>query len=355
MGVFRHLLWLVSWITVEPVEFLYCLMFTTSNIVRDNLFILKVCRLDLNYSEAICLNYTENGEAEDDVKEAVQDRVAELELWDGVLVALPSAFFCAFVGNWSDYHGRKLLLALPFAGNILSYLAYMLNYWLFYELSTGWLLLGSVVGLTGAYQCLNMGLYGYVADVTSARDRTTRLSVLNGVFSLAYVIGNVMGSRLYDASGNYYLIFSISIGIALLAIAYTLFFLQESVESTEEQKRQYVLLDLDNVKECFRTALKKRPGNGRLHVLLLVANFAIFMFPLNTSHYDYMLTQLRYDWTIVEYSDYLSVQRICRLLGLFLLLPFLSRVARVDDALTSCVCTLVTAFAYLLIAVGQVL
>ncbi len=353
MSVVQHLLWLVSWITVEPVEFLYCLMFTTSNIVRDNLFILKVCILDFDYSEEVCLNYTENGEADDEVKENVQDRVAELELWDGVLVALPSAFFCVFVGNWSDYHGRKLLLVLPFVGSILSYLAYMLNYYFFYEMSTGWLLLGSVVGLTGAYQCLNMGLYGYVSDVTSARDRTMRLSVLNGVFSLAYVVGNVMGSRLYDASGNYYLIFGISCGIAVLAIAYSLLFLRETVDATEEQKRQHGLFDLENVRACFRTALRRRPGNGRLHVLLLVANFAIFMFPLNTSHYDYLLTQLRYDWTIVEYSDYLSVQRICRLLGLFLLLPFLSRVARIDDALTASACTLATVAAYLLIALGQ--
>ena len=43
---------------VEPVEFLYCLMFTTSNIVRDNLFQDKVCRLDFGYPEEVCRNLT---------------------------------------------------------------------------------------------------------------------------------------------------------------------------------------------------------------------------------------------------------------------------------------------------------
>jgi len=47
--VVRAVRYALSWITVEPVEFLYCLMFTTSNVVRDNLFILKVCQLDLGY------------------------------------------------------------------------------------------------------------------------------------------------------------------------------------------------------------------------------------------------------------------------------------------------------------------
>ena len=42
-----------------------------------------------------------------------------------------------------------------------------------------------------------------------------------------------------------------------------------------------------------------------------------------------------------------------RLLGLFLLLPFVSRVLKVDDSLTASVCTLGTIAAYFLMAVGQ--
>jgi len=266
-----------------------------------------------SFSEAICTNYTRHGEVEDDVKEAVQDRVADLELWDGVLVALPSAFFCLFVGNWSDFHGRKLLLILPFIGNIVSYLAYMLNYYFFYEMATGWLLLGSVVGVSGAYQCLNMGLYGYVSDVTSAANRTTRLSVLNGVFSLAYVIGTTLGSRLYDVNGDYYLIFGISCGIGVLAMIYTALFVKESVDYPPHVRREHKLLDLDNVRECWLTTTKPRPANGRVHVLLLVLNFAIFMFPLNTSRYDYLLVQVKYDWTIVEYSGREILHNNCNL------------------------------------------
>ncbi len=41
-------------------------------------------------------------------------------------------------------------------------------------------------------------------------------------------------------------------------------------------------------------------------------NFVAFMFCLNTSRFDYLLTQLKYDWSLTDYSDYLSVQRICR-------------------------------------------
>lgn len=57
-SIWRWLVTAVSSITVEPVEFLYCLMFTTSNVVRDNLFLEKVCRLDMNYTEEFCYNLT---------------------------------------------------------------------------------------------------------------------------------------------------------------------------------------------------------------------------------------------------------------------------------------------------------
>jgi hypothetical protein len=37
--IVRRLLSLVTWITVEPIQFLYCVMFSVSGVVRDNLFI----------------------------------------------------------------------------------------------------------------------------------------------------------------------------------------------------------------------------------------------------------------------------------------------------------------------------
>ena len=53
-----------------------------------------------------------------------------------------------------------------------------------------------------------------------------------------------------------------------------------------------------------------------------------------------------------DYSDYLSVQRIVRFLGLFIILPFVSRILKLSDPLISTLGTLATIFAYLLIALG---
>ena len=315
---------LVSWITVEPVELLYVLMFTTSNVVRDNLFLDKVCLLDLDYSKEACYNLTHGIKTNKSISDDVQNHATDLEVIDGILVAIPAVLFSLFVGAWSDANGRKAVLIWPFVGNILSFIFYIINYYWFEDIPTLFLLLGSVAGLTGGYVVLNIGLYGYISDITSTENRTMRLSILNGVFSAGYVIGiyffksqngqnfhlkagiiyskflgTTLGGKLYKAFGNYYLNFGISIAFGILGLLYALFITKESIQkppdenNPEETRRAF--FDFKNVGESLQVAFKPRPGHGRLHVVLLIINFAIFMFCLNTFHYDYLLVINRYE------------------------------------------------------------
>ena len=54
-----------------------------------------------------------------------------------------------------------------------------------------------------------------------------------------------------------------------------------------------------------------------------------------------------------QFSQYLSVQRICRFIGLFVLLPFFSRILHIKDSFIAAIGTILTMFAYLIIAIGQ--
>ena len=130
-------------------------------------------------------------------------------------------------------------------------------------------------------------------------------------------------------------------------------FLQESVNKTPEERSSHPFFDLDTLKASLRTAFRRRPDHGRARILLLVFNFAAFMFCLNTTHYDYLLVQLKFDWKIDDFSNYLTVQRLCRMFGLFVVLPVLSRFLKVSDAPISVFGTLVTFLAYFIIAVGK--
>ena len=121
-----------------------------------------------------------------------------------------------------------------------------------------------------------------------------RMSILNGVFSLGYVIGTTLGAKLYKKYANYYLNFGISCGLSIFGIIYTLCFVKESITIDEQTKQtRKGFFNLENVVESLKTAFKSRPGSGRVRVILLIINFAIFMFPLNTTHYDYLLVMNR--------------------------------------------------------------
>ena len=123
---------------------------------------------------------------EDDYVEEVQKVVADLEVYDGILVALPSVIFCLFLGAWSDTHGRKIILILPFLGNFVAFIAYMVNYAFFYELGTYHLLWGSSVGLFGGYIGLNIALYGYIGKLM----KHSELIFLYILFPLPYLHPN---------------------------------------------------------------------------------------------------------------------------------------------------------------------
>ena len=134
-----------------------------------------------------------------------------------------------------------------------------------------------------------------LGDITDSNNRTMRMSILNGVFSLGYVVGTTLGGKLYKRYANYYLNFGISCGLSILGVVYTLCFIKESLTIDEETKRtRKGFFNFENVIESLKTAFKPRAGSGRIRIILLIINFAIFMFPMNTTHYDYLLVMNRY-------------------------------------------------------------
>ena len=72
----------------------------------------KMCILDLQFDPDVCYNLTHGIRIDKNMSDRVQNSAASLEVFDGILVALPAVLFSLFVGAWSDARGRKAVLIL---------------------------------------------------------------------------------------------------------------------------------------------------------------------------------------------------------------------------------------------------
>jgi len=282
-----------------------------------------------------------------EVEQETQRLVSELKVYEGFIENVPSIIFSLYAGPLADSRGRTLVMALPFIGNILSYAWLIVSVIWWDKISPSYLIISGVSGLTGGYMCMNIGLYSYIADTSSTLDRTYRMSVLSGIFSLGYIVGVQLGSRL----DSYLLVFGLAAALGFLGVGYALFVLEESLnkddKAAEKKKEQSALSKLFSSAQA---VVKPRPGRTRFLILVSIFQFLTFMVCINTTEYDYLMTRLRYGWERQQFGNYLTVQRTCRLIGLLVVLPILSRALKVQDSIVVCIGLVVSTVAYSILA-----
>ena len=105
-------------------------------------------------------------------------------------------------------------------------MVYLLNvhYW---EASADFVLFSASYSLFGGNTTFLIGLYSYLADITTPESRTSRLSVLDVAAIGGFTSGIYLSAPLYQSIG-FNGIFGISAGIYSLNFFFVLFFLAES-------------------------------------------------------------------------------------------------------------------------------
>lgn len=96
--------------------------------------------------------------------------------------------FAPVLGWFSDKYGRRLILIVSVAGNVLSYFLWMISS------SYGLFLISRIVsGITGG----NISVaQSYVADVTSREERAKTMAVLGAFFGIGFTFGPFIGGLL---------------------------------------------------------------------------------------------------------------------------------------------------------------
>jgi len=313
-------------ITLEPVMLFYGVIRSIDSIANSQLLLDKTCINDFDFGEEVCndlVNWKENNTV-------VQNEVAQYQVYESIVDHLFPIICSFFLGSWSDSFGRKWLLYLYFLICIIQNGGLMLNSY-FMEWPKEYLLfsVNLPVALSGGHITFSMGIAAFITEISTPEQRTFRLATIHFVQSLGGPIGTMIGAYLWEV-GGYLCVF----GASMIGKFITLIFLvirlemfkwnPGKVEETDRPAKKRNALSLNHIKDSVMTYFKKRKYGKRFYLItytLVMLTIYLPFFGEHTMSYNYVRT--RYDWGMVEYSNYRSICSVIDLVGQGVLIPLI--------------------------------
>lgn len=327
--LFQKCIHCVKLITVEPTMILYMLAFMTTSIVEQAFFIDKACRVNHGYNTTICDNITLDTYTE--INKQVHITVSTFHLWNDIVGHLPPIFIALFMGAWSDKRGRKLLMIIGLAGKLYYSIMIIINAsqptWpLEYVILTATL----PMAFTGADLAIFSSAFTYVIDVSSEKNRTMRLTLLEVCYLATIPTGIALGSYLFSSVFNRSFIglFAVNVSLTTLAIIYSMLRLNMCSNSHQEPLSKIThifndFFDYNHMIETYNTIAKERRNNKKLFLILLIIMMALYTFQRDEKPIVYLYVQLVMNWSFEQYSMFKIVQSSIQDVVLLLFPPLL--------------------------------
>lgn len=223
LGIFQKAIRMISLITVEPILACYVMPSVLSGLATQNLYLEKACRVNLGFEDHVCDALTRRETANYTFEEeAVQTLVASVAGWKTVLQSFLPCGILIFLGAYSDRVGqRKFCMLLPIIGEFLTSVGLIVNTYFFYQLPVEVAAVTEAIfpALTGGWVTMFMGVFSYIADVTTEEQRTLRIGVVNLFYSVGVPVGAALSGILVRKIGLYG-VFSLSATLYVLSFLY---------------------------------------------------------------------------------------------------------------------------------------
>nr|CAD7596434.1 unnamed protein product [Timema genevievae] len=311
--------WL-SFISVEPVMFFYMFAFMLTSVVEQAFFVNKACRVNLGYSQEICLNLTNDNFTEENKK--VQVIVSNFHQNNNIASHVVPIVLALVIGSWSDRRGRKLPLIMGLIGKLFYSIMVIIS-----STQDTWPLETIIVAaslpsaLTGSDLAIFMAAFSYLSDITTPKDRTLRVSILDVVYLATMPTGIALGKYLFNLTDqSYTIMFSLNASMLLIAILYTIARLEWQTTPSQQPLNSSTncctdFFDKDHVIQSVKTVIKKRPHHRRVYLIILFVSMALYTFQRDEKPMSYLYTILKFKWTADEYSDYRTFQSTAYVIG----------------------------------------
>ncbi|KAK3563293.1 hypothetical protein QTP86_021160 [Hemibagrus guttatus] len=259
-------------VTVEPAIFFYMTSTFIMLPAYQHLVMDKVC-LELYKDTSIC---SDSEQRENEEVESQSSYILLLYTAMTSLVSIPPAII---LGSWSDQAGRRSVMLLPFILSLLSG-GVLLAMVLVQNLSVYWCLLAAAfIGLTGGHVSIFLSSFSFLADITmdSSSSRTLRMAIAESMIFVGGMVGFLLGGFLTQEVGLV-AAFGAYTACHVLAILYILLWLRDpkpinstlSILSTGNDGQESRAVILKYARMSFRAMFKRRPGQDRLKLHLLI-------------------------------------------------------------------------------------
>ena len=216
------------------------------------------------------------------------------------------------------------------------------------EVSVYWLLLGGLIdGLCGSFTTAMALAFAYASDCSTPERRNVAFGYFHGSLFAGIALGPILSGYLIKVAGTVMIAFYVALGCNVFFIIFVLVAVPESLSKERQllarERRQFAQAELpDNdwwttIKNynLFEPLWVLRPtGEGsssalRKNLFVLAAiDTMMFGVAMGTMQIIIIYAEYRFGWTAVNSSMYLSAVNVCRVLGLVVVLPLLTRIFR---------------------------
>ncbi|XP_061390819.1 probable peptidoglycan muropeptide transporter SLC46 [Musca vetustissima] len=321
-------------ISVEPTMFLYMFAFMITSVVEQDFFLQKACRVNNNFTDEICEHIKDSENAE--YKKQVQITTAWFLQWESISAHVFPIILALFLGSFSDRRGRKFPLLMGLCGKFIYSVMIVVNArmksWpVEYILYTATL----PSALTGADVAIFASCFAYISDISTLKNRTLRVTILDVVYLSAMPTGVALGSYLFYNHFNrsYANMFTLNASLLALSIIYTIINLKW--QTTEKQRSLRELgwcgffgdfFDKQHVVDSIAVLTKKRPGNRRSFLIILLITMALYTFQRDEGQYLYIYTAFKFQWGVDVYSTFKTVKSSAYVLAMLVGVPLMNKV-----------------------------
>ena len=328
-------------VTVEPIVFLFMFAYYFYKVIFE-LYTFKRYgtekiideRDDLpeNYTFDFCLSTKDlnNFSNVTGTGDAVEQEVALLTLFVGIIARLPSVVASLILGPLSDRFGRKPTLCVILCGMLLHAVGTIVlienNLDMHY-----FILAGALRGMGGGIAGILTASYSYIADVSSRKWLVVRLGLLEAMTFIAGTLSLVVGGVWSSVNGCHFRPLAwVLLGCMVVALPYTLLILPESLDKEgitlnerEKKKKPKPLVGPKALLRGFHIFF----GNGyprcKLWLLLLVMALTIINTTGTVAIFTLFLLREPLQWDPLNIGIYLATSELIHGIALIVLLPIL--------------------------------